>query len=266
MSTAHVQPPPLRIASVAFVNARPLIAGLDGDPRVQLARAVPSQLSRLIESDEADVALLPVIDYARIPDLTILRASAIGCDGPTLTVRLFSRSPIAHTRILACDGDSHTSVVLARIILKERFGLTPKLIPLEMATDQPGETRLLIGDKVVCEPPAGFDHQLDLGLAWKELTGLPFVFAAWCARRRASEAEMILRDSKRLGMSQITAIVQQHAIPRGWPADLAHQYLTSYLHFDLGDRQFQAIRTYHTHAARLGAIPHAPELNILPRT
>jgi hypothetical protein len=65
-------------------------------------------------------------------------------------------------------------------------------------------------------------------------------------------------------MSQIDAIVSEHAVPRGWPAHLARQYLTSFLHFDLGDRQFDAIRAYHTRAANLNAIPRAPRLDILP--
>src|SRR5258706_150622 len=85
----------LRIASVSFFNATPLIYGLDRADDVKLLLDVPSRLIDLLRDDQADVALLPVIDYQRMPGLRIVPAGAIGCDGPTLTVRIFSRGPIA---------------------------------------------------------------------------------------------------------------------------------------------------------------------------
>src|SRR5688572_8487009 len=103
-----------RIASVSFLNARPLIHGLERDPRVRLLLDVPSRLLGLLRDGEAEVALLPVIDYQRLDALTIIPAGGIGSDGATLTVRIFSRVPIEQVTSLACDPDSHTSVALAR--------------------------------------------------------------------------------------------------------------------------------------------------------
>src|SRR6516225_9190153 len=98
----------MRIASVSYLNARPLIHGLDRNPAVQLSLAVPAQLIDLLRDGQADVALLPVIDYARLPGLVIVPAGGIASDGQTLTVRIFSRVPISQIRSLACDPDSHT--------------------------------------------------------------------------------------------------------------------------------------------------------------
>lgn len=251
-----------RIASVSFVNARPLIAGLYDRPDVSLLLDVPSKLIEHLAQDRAEIALLPAIDYLRLPGLTVLPAAAIGCDGPTLTVRLFSQSPIESTRTLACDSDSHTSIILARIILARRFKLRPELIPLDRATGSPGETRLLIGDKVVCESPAGFVHQLDLGEAWKSLTGLPFVFAFWCARSPDPDAMKLLESSRRTGLEQIEKILTHYAEPRGWPRDLARRYLTEYLKYDLGPRQLEAIRLFYQFAFEEGAIESPGELMI----
>lgn len=209
---------------------------------------VPSKLIDHLKDDRTDIALLPVIDYLHLPGLTVLPASAIGCDGPTLTVRLFSKSPIETTKMLACDSDSHTSVILARIILARRFGLHPECIPLDRATGVVGETRLLIGDKVVCDAPAGLNHQLDLGEAWKSLTGLPFVFAMWCARSPDVQAMKLLESSKRIGLEQIEKILTEYAEPRGWPRDLARRYLTEFLKYDLGERQVEAIRLFYRFA------------------
>ena len=172
----------LRIGSVSYLNAKPLIYGLDHSPECELHLDVPSALMAGLAEGRFDVALLPVIDYQRLEDLCIVPSGGIGCDGPTLTVRLFSKKPIDQIRSLACDTDSHTSVALARVILAERYGIRPTFVDLRRG-DQPVDARLLIGDKVVCEEPPGCDHQLDLGHAWKLHTGLPFVFAIWTARK-----------------------------------------------------------------------------------
>lgn len=257
-----------RVASVSFINARPLIAGLDRDARVELKLAVPSALIDVLTADRADVALLPIIDYQRADDLTLLPAGCIASDGPTLTVRIFSRVPIDQIRGLACDPDSHTSVALARIILARVYQLRPELSDLARATDDPHQARLLIGDKVVCEEPSGFHHQLDLGEAWKKMTGLPFVFAAWMARPGIDQAALnaLLARAKQQGQSETDRIIAQYAVPRGWPAALACQYLTQNLEFDLTHRHFEAIRLFHQLAAEEGIIPTAKPLVVLHAT
>src|SRR5205823_445829 len=136
-------------------NAKPLIYGLESAPNVRLHLEVPSRLLAGLQDGRFDVALLPVIDYQRMAGLRVVPAGGIGCDGPTLTVRLFSPAPIERTTLLACDTDSHTSVALARVILAERFGLRPEFTDLPTGADAPrGAARLLIGDKVICEEPA----------------------------------------------------------------------------------------------------------------
>ena len=254
------------IASVSFLNARPLIHGLERDPRVKLLLDVPSRLLELLRTNQADVALLPVIDYQRLDGLTIIPAGGIGSDGTTLTVRIFSRVPIAQVKSLACDPDSHTSVALARIILARRHNLRPEFTDLARASDNPTQARLLIGDKVVCEGPRGFPHQLDLGAEWKSLTELPFVFATWMARSDVpdlTQLHELLTAAKRRGMAELDAIIRDHGVPRGWPAPLAKAYLTRHLTFDVGEREIESIRLFHRLAAEEGIIPAARELVVL---
>lgn len=258
--------PAVRVASVGFCNARPLIAGLGDRPGVSLSLHVPADLLAELESRRADVALLPTIDLQRLPGLAMIPAGAIGCDGPTLTVRLFSKSPIEQTKVLACDPDSHTSVALARIIFEKRFGLRPEFVDLRRATGSPFETKLLIGDKVVCEEPPDMPHQLDLGQAWKELTGLPFVFAIWtCFDEFDASAIARELDAARVrGVGAIDSIVATHAVPRGWPAELARRYFTEYLRFDVGPRQVEAISLFHRLASELGVIENAGPIPVKP--
>jgi chorismate dehydratase len=247
---------PLRIACVGFLNTRPLIAGLEQDAALKLSFFVPSKLLGEMENDRADVALLPVIDYQRSKEsLRVIPAGGIGCDGPTLTVRVFSHEPMDQIRVVATDPDSHTSVALARILFRKRFGTDPEFIDLARARG--GEAQLLIGDKVICEEPVGFTHQLDLGAAWKKLTGLPFVFAVWCARPGVLLGDLPkkLVAARERGLASARQLVDKHGVPRGWPAGVALQYLTVYLHYDIGERQLEAIRTFHELAAECGVIP-----------
>jgi chorismate dehydratase len=239
----------IEVAGVSYLNAKPLLYGLDKDPSIRLHLDVPSRLLDGLRFGQSDVALLPVIDYQKLDGLRIIPSGGIGSDGETLTVRIFSSVPISKITTLACDPDSHTSVVLAQVILAERHGIRPVLT-------SDGPARLLIGDKVVCDAPAGMDYQLDLGQAWKELTGMPFVFAVWTARQGVELGDLPRRLSRarQNGMEHLDDIIAEHAIPRGWPAGLARKYLAEHLSFGIGDVELRAIGKFHEMAGKLGLI------------
>jgi len=259
-SNSDSPPRTLRLGSVSFVNARPLIHGLDEQPDVRLTLDVPANLLDGLRESRFDLALLPVIDYQRMDNLQILPAGGIGSDGHTLTVRIFSRTPIERIGSLACDPDSHTSVALARIVLSRAYNIRPEFLELR-AGAATSDAQLLIGDKVICEAPVGYPHQLDLGEAWKDLTGMPFVFAAWMGRPQAmsAAADQVLRHAKASGLANVDQIIARYAVPRGWPADVAREYLTRYLQFDIDEPQFDAIRAFHRMAAEEGIIPSPPK-------
>jgi chorismate dehydratase len=246
----------LHVGSVSFLNAKPLIYGLEHAPNVELTLDVPSHLLAGLADERFDVALLPVIDYQRLPGLRLLTAGGIGCDGPTLTVRIFSAVAIDQIQTLACDTDSHTSVALARIVLARLYGIRPRFVDLSPGVMKDGTALLLIGDKVVCEEPKGLPHQLDLGEGWKQLTGLPFVFAAWTARGGVDLGNLpkSLEYAKVAGLCHLDEIITRFAVPRGWPADVAHRYLAEHLKFDIGPRELRAIELFHEYAEAEGLL------------
>jgi chorismate dehydratase len=249
----------IRIGSVSYLNAKPLIYGLENSEDLQIALDVPSRLLEDLQGDLVDVALLPVIDYQRMDGLIVVPSGGIGSEDQTLTVRIFSKQPIEQISSLACDTDSHTSVALARILLAERFGIHPEFIPLDRAKAE--DARLLIGDKVICDEPHGFPHQLDLGEAWKKQTGLPFVFAVWIARRGVDLRDVPdrLMRAKDEGLSHVEEIIERFAVPRGWPADIARRYLTHHLQYDIGPRELEGIQLFHQLAAKHGLIDSPPK-------
>jgi chorismate dehydratase len=244
----------LRVGAVSYLNTKPLIWNLEAQDGVDLQLDVPARLIEGLRAQRFDVAMLPVIDYQRMEGLRLVPSAGIGSDGATLTVRIFSRVQAERINVLACDRESHTSVALARVILAERHRVQPELV--ELGRGEP-EAKLLIGDKVVREEGRGWPVQLDLGEEWKAHTGLPFVFAAWMARAEVELGDLpgLLEQTKRAGLANVDRIVEQHAERLGWPPELARDYLTRHMRYDIGKRELEAIRLFHARAAFWGIIP-----------
>lgn len=256
---------------MSFLNARPLVDRLEREESVTLEARVPSRLLAALEGGRTAVAMCPVIDFQRSAvDLVVVPAGGIGSDGETLTVRLFSRRPIASVDSIAVDEDSHTSVALLQVVLDGLYGRRPAIEPLSraMARPAPPEAQLLIGDKVVtAEPPSRlYPHQLDLGSAWKELTGLPFVFAVWMARadRELGRLPDLLTRTRRRNAARIGEIVDQYHAAAGWPAALARRYLGELLRYEIGPRELEAIELFWARCHELGLIPRLRPLRLYP--
>lgn len=271
-----------RLGCVSYLNAKPLIDGLDALEDTLVRLDVPSRLMEDLCAGEVDIALCPVIDYFRSPvPLEIVPVGGIGCRGPTLTVRLFSRVPLDQIEAVHTDSDSHTSVALLRVLLAERLSLRPRIIDFTPAgagkpppaTASPAaapapEAMLLIGDKVITDAPKPelYPHQIDLGESWHALTGLPFVFAVWMAQPNADLGDLprILQERRLANAGRIDAIVARHASERRWPPALAAHYLGSLLRYHVGDEELDAIRRFGEAAYRLGLIDELRPLRTRP--
>jgi chorismate dehydratase len=259
----------IRLGVVSFVNTVPLIDGLENLTDFALTYAPPSHLIGMLMNDEVDVALCSSIDYqmADAP-MSILPCGVLACDGPTLTVRLYAKTPIEQVQQVHCDIDSHTSVALLRILLRELYGTCLQLVDYD-ANERTvaGEivrwpdAMLVIGDKVVTQSPLAvrYPYQLDLGQAWREHTGLPFVFGMWMARADA-EATMlrttmqVLDRQHRRNLAAISSLIYRHAVPRGWPHDLAEEYIAHCLVYTMTDRLRDGLALFHEKAHEHGII------------
>ena len=231
---------PVRVGAVSFLNTRPLIEGLADDARIELVYGVPARLAEQLASRQLDVALIPVVDYACSPEpLAILSDACIAADGETLTVRIFSRVPPDRIDTLHVDGDSHTSVALARLLAARVYRRPIDIRPLARdAALTEHQAVLLIGDKVVSAQVEAFDYDVDLGGAWKAWTGLPFVFAVWATRTPDAYAWVAdaLSAARDRGVAVSPWIAERDGPELGWPVPAAVDYLTNKLSFTLGPR------------------------------
>ncbi len=256
----------LRLAGVGYLNARPLYEGLNREPasaRVRLELASPREVARMIAEDEADLGQVPVAGLASLGDARLVRGAAIGARGNVRTVALFASCPIDEVTDLLVDASSRTSVVLARLILRaRRHGKEPRLHacpPAEAIAGIGGKIgALVIGDPALIIENR-FSHRLDLGGAWLELTGLPFVFAAWGGRPGVLSAadEQLLVDSKTLGMSHRNAIADAHAEATGLDAAGLRAYLHESIRYELGDEEQRGLQRFFDDAGKAGLLPQA---------
>ena len=251
------------LGAVGYLNALPLVHGLEKHPLLDIVRRVPSAFLEDLENGELDVALCPVIDLQMSRrDLVLVPVGGIGSRARTLTVRVFSRVPLASVRRLFVDGDSHTSVALAQIVFRRLFDTAVPVSPLGDPGRLEGradvDAALLIGDKVVTAEPSRniFPHQLDLGEAWREITGLPFVFAGWAAPagRDLGRLPDILTQQRRENLLSIADHAPTWAEEHGWPAGLALTYLEELLDYSIEAEHLQAIERFWRECAEIGLI------------
>ncbi|MHC4993748.1 MAG: menaquinone biosynthetic enzyme MqnA/MqnD family protein [Planctomycetota bacterium] len=262
---------PTRLGCVSFLNARPLIHGLDDHPQLDVRYKVPSALLDDLVDNRTDLALCPVIDFQLSPiPLQILPVGGIGSDGTTLTVSLYSTVPIHEITRVQLDTDSHTSIILSRIVLHDEYGIHPEFVMPGADPDSPPEAMLLIGDKVVtgAPDPTTYPFSVDVGHAWKTLTGLPFVFAIWMSQRDANlgDAPQILDRQRDLNLTRIDEVVRTHAPEAGWPKDLAAKYLGRWLKYPVGATELTAVQRFWRRAHELGFIERLRPIELHPAT
>jgi chorismate dehydratase len=264
----------MRIGCVSYINAKPLIEGLDDRDNPRVRFDVPSRLLQDLETGDVDIALCPVVDYFRSgTPLEIVPVGGIGSAGRTLTVRLFSMIPFEHVTDVYADTDSHTSVQLMRLLLIRLHGVRARVIDYHarehvagarLVADPP--TMLLIGDKVVTDAPDPdrYPHQLDLGEAWHQMTGLPFVFAVWMCRRGAVLGDLprLLDEQRLLNGTRLSAIADRYASRHGWPADLARTYLGRLLRYQVGPPELAAIEQFGGMLHEEGLLPEHRALQV----
>ena len=158
----------IRIGAVSFLNARPLIHGLQTNPDYTLCIDAPSVLAEKLRLGEIDVGLIPIVEYLRGVGDSLLPGICIASDGPVRTVKLFSRVHPSQLTDVAVDSGSRSSVALLRILLAEKFDVTPDFhihrADLQ-AMLRTHEAALLIGDPAFAT--TGAPIIWDLGQGWQ---------------------------------------------------------------------------------------------------
>lgn len=257
-----------RICAVSYLNTAPLVWGLLHGPQkgeAEVSFAIPSECARRVVSGEADLGIVPVVEMDR-HGLQAVSELCIACRGEVRSILLFSRRPWAEVKTLAADIGSRTSVELARVVLKERFGGSPavRAMPPDLESMlSAADAALLIGDAALAVDPQRTGLKwLDLGQAWLELTGLPMVFAVWAGTPGTALGGLdeILEGSFSYGQASLDAIIESEAESRGFPRELVARYFERNVAFRLGSEERAGMEAFLAAARALDGVRGVPEV------
>ncbi len=256
----------VRVSAVSFLNARPLVAGLADDTALfDVEMDLPSTCAARLHAGDVDLGLIPAIEYVR-GDYALVPDIAIGSDGPILSVAIFTTVPMARVRRLALDTSSRTSVALAHVLCAKLWSIAPETVaappdlPAMLAT---ADAAVIIGDPALdLDPvPAGVE-KIDLGEAWRGLTGLPFVYAAWAGRLGALGPAHVaaLAAARDRGLADIDGLAADAAGGVAARAARYATYLRHNLRYAFGRREQAGLERFFELAAEVGQVPRTRPL------
>jgi chorismate dehydratase len=258
-----MSPSPLRVGSVPYLVGRPLDAGLEEEPDIELVRAVPSKLVPMLRAGEVDCALVSSIELFRMPGYGYVDGPAVVGYGPVASVQLFLRRPVDLVRSVALDPASRTAATLVQVLLDPRSGLAHRDAAPEFVEVADGEDPrasvadawLRIGDPALCEAlgedaPPVFNPSAE----WTRRTGLPFVFAAWIVRPGVDLAPHLaaFERARARGLERLAELAELTSERLGLPLEGCRRYFLEECRYDASAELEPALFAFRDAAAKLG--------------
>lgn len=284
--------PKLRISVVEFLNTAPLAWGFTDGPlsgKYDLSFAVPSLCAEALRRGQAEIGIIPAIEYQRMDGVVALPGMAIASKQEVRSLLVVAKKPIELAKRIALDTSSRSTVAIVRMLAAEHWKIAPEFIdaapePKEML--RTADAALVIGDPALeislkmdmlagkapsgeqcCQgdpedmPVAGFESLFvyDVVHQWRQLTGLPSVLAIWAGRREAITPEVVadFLASKKYGQQHVREIAEAASLKLDLPPRDLERYLTENIDFDLDEENLSGLRVYFEKAAAAGLIPRA---------
>ena len=270
-----------RLGRIAYLNVLPIYFALENlfsDNGFHLVRGTPAELNALMRRGEVDLGSISAMEYGRafrdyflLPDLSISSKGAVG------SVLLFSRVPFSRLdgRTIRVSAASASGAALVKVLMAELFEVQPRYqrgqlagVPLEECAGV-----MAIGDEALRLKAAGaMPFELDLGEAWQELTGLPFVFGVWAVRRDFAGAHpeataalhRLLLRSRDWGLGSLKELSRIATAPFGMsPAQILAYFRQ--LNYSLDPEHEEGLATFFHYLYNLGELDEAPQLEYFGR-
>ena len=219
---------------MSYLNTKPLLYGLEHGQmsnEVELVLDYPANLVRLLQSNQIDIGLIPVGALPSLGDYHIISDYCIGTEGEVASVAVFSEVPMEEIDTVLLDYQSRTSVMLCKILFEKHWKKQVQFIDAKdesyIDNIRGNVAGLVIGDRAL-KIRDKFKFKFDLGLAWKEMTGLPFVFAVWVRKKEISgEFIPLFNEANGMGLSKINLIID-HNNESSYPMDMYFRKNISY--------------------------------------
>jgi chorismate dehydratase len=242
-----------RIAASSYLNTAPLIwsflQGSKQDAVRLFTHQAPARCAEMLASGEVDAALVPVIEYQRIPDIAIVPDVCVGSLSAVRSVVIASKlNNLKKVKRVALDDSSRTSVALVKIIFQEFLGIEPEwqISPPDLRSMlEHNDAALIIGDPAMKIPRDQF-RIFDLATLWHDFTGLGFVFAMWMAGTNRTEQVRAIdfKAARDEGLTHLDEIAARHEKQTGLSRDEIRDYLTRNIAFQIDGGMKQGLALY----------------------
>ena len=254
----------VKVVAVSYLNTKPLLYGLLNHPvaeQLELELEIPSICAEKLQSGSIDLGLVPVAIIPELDSPYIISDYCIGTVGSVQTVAIFSHCPIDEIESIYLDYHSRTSVELARILMREHWKIQPKELPTGPGFEEKIKDRtaaLIIGDRAM-GLEGQYPYIYDLGEAWQQHTGLPFVFAAWVSNKPLSpEFIQAFNEAIKKGLEQIPQLI--FLIPPPVKGYDLKAYFTNYISYELDEEKKKALSLFLDLYAQSSPTKPKPEL------
>lgn len=253
-----------RIAASTYLNSLPLCwSFLYGSHHQQcefIPDVAPARCAEMLRRGEVDAALIPSIEYQRMDDVLLIPGLTVAVKGPVRSVLLLSEKPVEAIRSVCLDLSSRTAAALTRIFFQHfrhqelEYRTHPPNLPEMLKTT---DAALLIGDPALLANYHNTTLRIsDYGQWWKELTGLPFVFACWAVRQDAVAriARIDFRLVRLEAAKSLDRIIDDSANRLQLPYDYVREYVTQCIHYELDAECLKGLRRFYDLAHQVGLI------------
>ena len=237
-----------RIGAVSYLNTRPLLLGIEQESflnSIDLVKSYPANIAQDLLSGQIDIGLVPVAILPQLSNPHIVSNYVIGANGAVASVALFSEVPIDEIKSIYLDYQSRTSVQLLKILLSQFWKKEVEFISATegyIAQISGTKAGVIIGDRAL-ENLSKYPYVYDLSLAWKQHTGLPFVFAAWVANQPIPAAFMAAFDTANgYGLAHLDEVIA--LIPAQEQVYDLHKYYTENISYVYDEEMKQGLAAF----------------------
>lgn len=255
-----------RIAASSYLNTAPLIWSFThGSQResVELfTDTAPARCAEMLSAGEVDAALVPIIEYQRIDNISIVPDVCVGSKTAVRSVVLVTRkNNLKKIERVALDESSRTSAALVKVIFREFLGFEPEwktAAPDLRSMMQQADAALIIGDPAMTIPRDQF-RVFDLATLWHEFTGYGFVFAMWMVRNDAVKRirSIDFAAARDEGLANLDRVIASYPRQISFSEDEIRQYLTENIVFKVDEEMQSGLSLYFDLAAKQHLISQA---------
>lgn len=264
--------PTTRISASSYSNTAPLIwsflYGANRGKYELILDNAPARSAELLANKGIDVALVPVIEYQRIANASLVPNVCVGSKERVRSVCLVTKGEaLQDVKSVALDVSSRTSVALTKIIFREFLNFEPVY-----QTAKPNLAEMLAGSDcalLIGDPSLTIDEtkyrKFDLAETWKKFTGFGFVFAMWMANRENAETAKTIdfaaaRDE---GLNHLDEIVSNYETEILLDREDFRSYLSANISYSIDENMRQGLELYFELAYKNKLIEKNKSLNFL---